>query len=96
MGSRVRLQQPRLPTAVWTVTDLAGRFVLHLGVALARRHDHRRAHRRAAWRHEPPDPRADRLGPLSGIGWLLSRSLTTRYVESEAVSIKRAAETSTA
>jgi len=50
------------------------------------------------------EPRADgsRLtlavtvsGPLSGIGWLASRSLTKRYVETEAASIKMAAESST-
>ena len=31
-------------------------------------------------------------GPLSGIGWLLTRSLTKRYVETEAASVTRAAE----
>jgi len=96
MGSRVRLQQPRLPTAVWTVTDLqeGSSFIWESrsrGVMITAAH--------------VVEPRGDtsRLtlaltvsGPLSGIGWLLSRSLTTRYVESEAVSIKRAAETTTA
>lgn len=48
-----------------------------------------------------PQPDGSRLtlaltvsGPLSGIGWLLTRSLTKRYVETEAASIKTAAETS--
>ena len=34
-------------------------------------------------------------GPMSGVGWLMTRSLTRRYVETEAASIKRAAETPT-
>jgi hypothetical protein len=49
-----------------------------------------------------PHPDGSRLtltltvsGPLSGVGWLLTRSLTKRYVETEAASIRRAAETST-
>ena len=33
-------------------------------------------------------------GPLCGIGWLLTRSLTKRFVDTEAASIKTAAETS--
>jgi hypothetical protein len=31
-------------------------------------------------------------GPLSWVGWLFTRSLTRRYVETEAASLKRAAE----
>ena len=94
VGSRVRLQQPRLPTAVWTVTELAegSSFTWESrspGVILTAAHT--------------VESRADRSrltlaltvsGPLAGIGWLLSRSLTTRYVETEAASIKLAAETS--
>ena len=33
-------------------------------------------------------------GALAGIGWLMTKSLTRRYVETEAASIKAAAETS--
>lgn len=94
VGSRVRLQQPRLPTAVWTVTELAegSSFTWESrspGVILTAAHT--------------VESRADRsrltlaltvAGPLAGIGWLLSRSLTTRYVETEAASIKLAAESS--
>ena len=96
VGSRVRLQQPRLPTAVWTVTEWeeGSSFTWKSsspGVTITAAH--------------VVVPRGDgsRLtlaltvtGPLSGIGWLLSRSLTTRYVETEAASIKKAAETTTA
>lgn len=76
VGSPTRLQQPRLPTALWTVTDMVeGSSV--------------------TW--ESRSPRVVILavsvtGPLSGIGWLLTRSLTKRYVTTEADSIKAAAE----
>ena len=94
VGSRTRLQQPRLPTAVWTVTELADGSSYTWessspGVTLTAAHV------------VEPHPDGSRLtlaltvsGPLSGIGWLLTRSLTKRYVETEAASIKRAAETS--
>jgi Polyketide cyclase / dehydrase and lipid transport len=95
VGSRTRLQQPRLPTAVWTVTELADGSSYTWessspGVTVTAAHV------------VEPHPDGSRLtlaltvsGPLSGIGWLLTRSLTKRYVETEAASIKRAAETST-
>ncbi len=94
VGSRVRLQQPRLGTAVWTVTELADGISYiwesrSPGVTVVASH--------------LVEPHADgsRLtlaltvsGWLSGIGWLMSRSLTKRYVETEAASIKSAAEIS--
>ena len=95
VGSRTRLEQPRLPTAVWTVTELADGSSYTWessspGVTVTAAHV------------VEPHPDGSRLtlaltvsGPLSGIGWLLTRSLTKRYVETEAASIKRAAETST-
>ena len=94
VGSRTRLQQPRLPTAVWTVTKLADGSSYTWessspGVSIT------------AANVVEPHPDGSRLtlaltvsGPLSGIGWLMTRSLTRRYVETEAASIKRAAETS--
>jgi uncharacterized membrane protein len=92
VGSRTRLQQPRLPTAVWTVTELVEGSSYtwessSSGVTVRASH--------------VVEPNADgsRLtlavtvsGLLSGIGWLLTRSLTKQYVETEAASIKRAAE----
>lgn len=92
VGSRTRLQQPRLPTAVWTVTELTeGSSYTWVssspGVTVTARH--------------VVEPHLDgsRLilevtvaGPLSGIGWLMTRSLTKRYVETEAASIKETAE----
>jgi carbon monoxide dehydrogenase subunit G len=96
VGSRTRLQQPRLPTAVWTVTEFADGSSYTWastspGVTVTATH--------------VVEPHADgsRLtlavtvsGPLSWIGWVLTRSLTWRYVETEAAAIKRAAETAPA
>ena len=94
VGSRVRLQQPRLGTAVWTVTELAegSSYIWESrspGVTVVASHV------------VEPHPDGSRLtlavavsGVLSGIGWLMSRSLTKRYVETEAASIKSVAEAS--
>ena len=93
VGSRTRLRQPRLRPAVWTVTELApgSSFTWEStspGVTVTAAH--------------VVEPHSDgsRLtlslkvsGPLSGVGWLLTRSLTRRYVETEAASIKKASET---
>ncbi len=94
VGSRTRLEQPRLPTAVWTVTQLTqgSSYTWESsspGVTVTASHV------------VEPHPDGSRLtlavavsGPISGIGWLMTRSLTKRYVETEAASIKTAAETS--
>jgi hypothetical protein len=94
VGSRTRLRQPRLAPAVWTVTELTGgqSFTWESrspGVTVVGAHD------------VEPHPDGSRLtlsltvsGPLSGLGWLMTRSLTRRYVETEAASVKAAAETS--
>lgn len=96
VGSKTRLQQPRLPEAVWTVTELTDGSSYTWessspGVKVTASHV------------VEPHPDGSRLalavtvsGPLSGVGWLMTRSLTKRYVETEATSIKAAAETSTA
>ena len=93
VGSQTRLQQPRLPTAVWTVTELSegSSYIWKSsspGVTVTAAHV------------VEPHPDGSRLtlaitvtGPLSGIGWLMTRSLTKQYVETEATSIKAAAET---
>ncbi len=92
LGSRTRLEQPKLPPGVWTVTQLTeGSFYAwestSPGVTVT-----------AAHRVEP-HPEGSLLaltvtvsGPLSAIGWLMTRSLTKRYMETEADSIKTAAE----
>ena len=95
VGARTRLRQPRLPEAVWTVTELtAGSSYTwessSPGVTISATHI------------VEPHPDGSRLtlvltvsGLMSGIGWLMTRSLTRQYVEAEAASIKSAAETST-
>lgn len=92
VGSRTRLRQPRLSPAVWTVTELTdgSSFTWESrspGVVVTAAHD------------VEPHPDGSRLtlaltvsGPLSGVGWLMTKSLTKRYVETEAASIKAAAE----
>lgn len=93
VGSRTRLEQPRLPSAVWTVTQLidGSSYIWESsspGVTVTAEHV------------VEPHPHGSRLtlavtvaGPVSGIGWLMTRSLTRRYVEIEATSIKEVAET---
>ena len=92
VGSRTRLQQPKLPEAVWTVTELEeGRSFTwesrSPGIAIA-----------AAHVVEPHDGATrltlsvDLSGPLAPVGWLMTRGLTKRYVETEAASMTRAAE----
>ncbi|TDD19593.1 polyketide cyclase [Kribbella turkmenica] len=92
LGSRTRLRQPRLPEAVWTVTEFADGSSYTWkskspGVTVTAAHV------------VEPHAEGSRLtlaltvsGPLSGIGWLMTRSLTKQYVETEAASIKSAAE----
>lgn len=93
VGSRARLRQPKLPEAVWTVTELTpgtsytweSKSPGVLGIA---------SH------VVEPHPHGTRLtlavsvsGPLAGVGWLMTRSKAKRYVETEAASIKSVAET---
>lgn len=92
VGSRTRLRQPRLSPAVWTVTELTdgSSFTWESrssGVTVIATHD------------VEPHPDGSRLtlaltvsGALAGIGWLMTRSMTKRYVETEAASIKAASE----
>ena len=92
VGSRTRLRQPRLPEAVWTVTALdAGRSFTWAssspGITVTAGHV-----------VEPQDGGSrltlsiDVSGPIAPVGWLMTKSLTKRYVETEASSIKAAAE----
>lgn len=94
VGSRTRLRQPKLPEAVWTVTELTeGKSYTweqkSLGVIGVASH------------LVEPHPDGTRLtlslsasGALAGIGWLFTRKLAEQYVETEAASIKKVAETS--
>lgn len=94
VGSRTLLRQPRLPEAVWTVTELTDGSSYtweskSSGVTVVAVHV------------VEPHPEGSRLtlgltvsGLMAGLGWLMTRSMTKRYVETEAASIKAAAETS--
>ncbi|WP_439659345.1 SRPBCC family protein [Lentzea sp. HUAS TT2] len=92
VGSSARLRQPKLPEAVWTVTELTDGVSYTweskspgvLGVA---------SH------FVEPHPEGARLtlaldvsGPLAGLGWLMTKARARRYVETEAASIKGVAE----
>ena len=92
VGARTRLAQPKLPEGVWTVTELTSGTAFTWtstspGVRITASH------------LVEPSPEGSRLtlavdlnGWLAPAGWLLTRSLTQRYVETEAASIKAAAE----
>ena len=83
VGSRTRLQQPRLQPAVWTVTELVDGSsytsrARSSGVTVTASHV------------VEPHPDGSRLtlavtvsGPLAGVGRFMTRSLTKRYVETE-------------
>ena len=92
VGARTRLAQPKLPDKVWTVTELTAGTAFTLtsgstGVRVTASHVIQ------------PSPEGSRLtlsidiaGWLAPVGWLMTRSLTQRYVETEAAAIKAAAE----
>jgi len=92
VGSRTRLRQPKLPEGVWTVTELdQGRSFTwesrSPGIAISAGHV------------VEPDAGDTRLtltvtvsGPMARVGWLMTKGLTKRYVETEAASVKQAAE----
>lgn len=95
LGSRTRLRQPRLSPAIWTVTELTDGSSYTWesrspGVTVTGSHV------------VEPEGDGSRLtltlsitGPLATVGWLATRSLTTRYVETEAAAIKQVAESLT-
>jgi carbon monoxide dehydrogenase subunit G len=92
VGARTRLAQPKLPEAVWTVTELTPGSAFTWtstspGVRVTASH------------LVEPAPEGSRLtlaidlgGWMAPVGWLMTRSLTQRYVQTEAASIKAAAE----
>ncbi|ANZ41409.1 hypothetical protein BBK82_41065 [Lentzea guizhouensis] len=92
VGSRTRLKQPRLAPSVLTVTEMTDGVSFtwvstSSGVTVTAGHV------------VEPHPDGSRLtlsltmsGLMAGIGWLLTKSMTRRYVETEAASIKKVAE----
>ena len=92
VGATTRLAQPKLPEAVWTVTELTP------GAAFTWTSSSPGVRITASHLIEPT-PEGSRLtlavdlaGWLAPVGWLTTKSLTQRYVETEAASIKTAAE----
>lgn len=92
VGARTRLQQPRLPEAVWTVTELVEGTSFRWesaspGVKVV-----------AAHLVEPHEEGSlltlsvTVSGPLASVGWLMTKSLSQRYIATEAASIRAAAE----
>ena len=92
VGAKTRLAQPKLPEAVWTVTELTP------GAAFTWTSSSPGVRITASHLIEPT-PEGSRLtlavdlaGWLAPVGWLTTKSLTKRYVETEAASLKAAAE----
>ena len=92
VGATTRLAQPKLPEAVWTVTELTP------GAAFTWTSSSPGVRITASHLIEPT-PEGSRLtlavdlaGWLAPVGWLTTKSLTKRYVETEAASLKAAAE----
>ncbi|SEQ26053.1 SRPBCC family protein [Lentzea albida] len=92
VGARTKLKQPRLSEAIWTVTELTE------GVSYTWESKSPGLTVVAAHLVEP-HPEGTKLtlsltveGPLAGLGWLLTKKMTQRYVETEAASIKQVAE----
>src|SRR5690606_31766543 len=93
VGSRVRVRQPKLPPAIWRVTahTPGESFVWQAGVpGLTTTAGHRIDH------HADGRTTATlsilQSGPLAGLMWRLTGSLTRRYVDLEAQGLKRRCE----
>ena len=94
VGSRVRIKQPRLPTAVWTVSELVDgeRFTCTVrSPGVDTRASHRIVRTAEGSRATLSIEQAGALGRLVG---RLYGGLTRRYVEMEAAGLKRRSEES--
>jgi carbon monoxide dehydrogenase subunit G len=94
VGSRVRIEQPRLPATVWTVSDLVEgeRFSwTSRGPGVHTRASHRVVGTAAGSRVTLSIDQAGVLGRLVG---RLHGGLTRRYVEMEAAGLKQRSESS--
>lgn len=94
VGTRVRIRQPRLPPAVWTVTEMVEneRFVWTAkgpGLRTTAGHDVLTTGGTTTLRLA-----VEQSGPLGGVAGRLAKNLTDRYIALEAAGIKRRAEES--
>jgi uncharacterized membrane protein len=94
VGSRARVRQPRLPTAVWEVTELVpGEFFTWVaggpGIRTTGRHAVSPADAAGRVTVTATLEQAGPLGPLVG---LLTGRLTRRYLRTEAEGLKRHCE----
>ncbi len=94
VGSRVRLEQPRLPATVWTVSDLVEGepFAWTAGGPGVRT----RACHRVVGRADGSQAtlRIDPVGVLGSVVGLLCGDLTRRYLQMEAAGLKQRSEES--
>lgn len=93
VGSRVRMRQPRLPVAVWTVTDLVKcRHFTWVATGPGVRTTAEHIITSFGDDHTRLCLRIDQSGPLGGVASRLYRRLTDRYLALEANGVKRRAE----
>lgn len=92
VGSRVRIRQPRLPTAVWTVTELVegSHFLWEAkGPGLTTVGGHFVAAESEGTR---ATARLDQLGPGGAVIGLVTARLTRRYLDLEVAGLKARTE----
>ena len=88
VGSKTRLAQPKLPEGIWTVTELTA------GTAFTWTSTSPGVRVTASHVDEPSAEGSlltldvDLAGWLAPAGWLMTRSLTQRYVKTEAAAIR--------
>ena len=93
VGSRVRIRQPRLPVAMWTVTELVENHHF-TWVATGPGMRTTAEHIVTSFGDDTSQLclRIDQAGPLGGVVSRLYKGLTERYINLEATGVKRRAE----
>ncbi len=92
VGSRARIRQPRLPVAVWTVTEVVpGRSFTWTSTAPGLRTTGVHLVERAGVGARAT-ARIDQEGPLGTVVGLLTRRLTGRYLELETTGLRARCE----
>ena len=93
VGSRVRIRQPKLPVAVWTVTELVENHHF-TWVATGPGMRTTAEHIVTSFGHDTSKLclRIDQSGPVGGVVSRLYKGLTGRYLDLEATGVRRRAE----